>query len=142
MAQVALGPLFAAAEAELKALKTISENIVEYFCPKHSNAKQPAPELMDALSTRSREIIQKNMLKASSLTLAILKSLYPRADLEAAGEGFATTSSDEEGKALVISFLDSRQDCRNDPTCPLVTEHTTLYFVHDIVYKQLSAMLL
>jgi hypothetical protein len=46
------------------------------------------------------------MLKASSLALTILKSLYPRADLEAAGEGFAATScSDEEAKDLVKNFL-------------------------------------
>jgi hypothetical protein len=30
-----------------------------------------------------------------------LKSLYPRADLDAAGEGFATTYSDEEALNLV-----------------------------------------
>jgi hypothetical protein len=47
------------------------------------------------------------MLKDSSLTLTILKSLYPRADLEAAGEGFAATFSDEEVKKLVKSFQDT-----------------------------------
>jgi hypothetical protein len=83
-----LTPFFAAAEAELKALTTMVENIVEYFYPKHADAKQRAPELMDALPTRSREIIKMNMLKALSLTLAILKSLYPRVDLVAVGEGF------------------------------------------------------
>jgi hypothetical protein len=102
-----LTPFFAAAEDELRVLKTMAENIVEYFYPKHADAKQRVPELMDALPTQSREIIQKNMLKASSLTLAILKSLYPRADLVATSEGFATTCTREEADALVASFLDT-----------------------------------
>jgi hypothetical protein len=36
-----------------------------------------------------------------SLTLGILKSLYPWADLDMAGEGFAATCSDEEALKLV-----------------------------------------
>jgi hypothetical protein len=41
------------------------------------------------------------MRQSASLTLGILKSLYPRADLDAAGEGFAATCSDEEALKLV-----------------------------------------
>jgi hypothetical protein len=33
--------------------------------------------------------------------MGILKSLYPRADLDVAGEGFAATCSDEEALKLV-----------------------------------------
>jgi hypothetical protein len=36
-----------------------------------------------------------------SLTLGILKSLYPWADLDAAGEGFTVTCTDEEALKLV-----------------------------------------
>jgi hypothetical protein len=36
-----------------------------------------------------------------SLTLRILKSLYPRADLDAMGEGFVVTCNDEEALKLV-----------------------------------------
>jgi hypothetical protein len=36
-----------------------------------------------------------------SLTLGILKSLYPRADLDVTGEGFAATYNDEETLKLV-----------------------------------------
>jgi hypothetical protein len=36
-----------------------------------------------------------------SLTLGILKSLYPRADLDTAGEGFAATCTDKEALKLV-----------------------------------------
>jgi hypothetical protein len=37
----------------------------------------------------------------ASLTLGILKFLYPRDDLDAAGEGFAATCSDEEALKLI-----------------------------------------
>jgi hypothetical protein len=36
-----------------------------------------------------------------SLTLRILKSVYPRADLDAAGDGFAVTYTDEEALKLM-----------------------------------------
>jgi hypothetical protein len=54
-----------------------------------------------SLSTRSREIILTNMRQLASLTLVILKSLYPRADLDVAGEGFVLTCSDEEALKLI-----------------------------------------
>jgi hypothetical protein len=41
------------------------------------------------------------MLQSVSLTLGILKSLYPRTDLDVAGEGFAATCNDEEALKLV-----------------------------------------
>jgi hypothetical protein len=57
--------------------------------------------MLDSLPTRSREIILSNMRQSASLTLGILKSLYPHADLDAAGEGIAVTCSDEEALKLV-----------------------------------------
>jgi hypothetical protein len=41
------------------------------------------------------------MQQSASLTLGILKSLFPRADLDAVGEGFAVTCSNEEALKLV-----------------------------------------
>jgi hypothetical protein len=41
------------------------------------------------------------MREASSLTLRILKSLYPWVDLDAAGEGFTVTCTKEEADKLV-----------------------------------------
>jgi hypothetical protein len=52
--------------------------------------------MLNNIPTRSQEIIITNMRQSASLTLRILKSLYPQADLDAAGEGFAVTCSDEE----------------------------------------------
>jgi hypothetical protein len=47
------------------------------------------------------------MRKASSLTLGILKSLYPKAELDAAGKGFAPTCTEDETADLVQSFLET-----------------------------------
>jgi hypothetical protein len=41
------------------------------------------------------------MRQSVSLTLGILMSLYPRADLDTVGEGFTMTCSDEEAVKLV-----------------------------------------
>jgi hypothetical protein len=41
------------------------------------------------------------MRQSASLTLGILKSLYPRANLDAVGGGFAATCRDEEALKLV-----------------------------------------
>jgi hypothetical protein len=60
--------------------------------------------LLDMLPTRYQEIIISNMRKTSSLTLSILKSLYPQADLDAVGEGFATTCT-EKRLTHVIEML-------------------------------------
>jgi hypothetical protein len=57
--------------------------------------------MLDSLPTRSQEIILTNMRHSASLTLWILKSLYHRADLDAVGEGFTATCSDEEALKLV-----------------------------------------
>jgi hypothetical protein len=41
------------------------------------------------------------MRKAASLTLRILKSLYRQDDLDAVGEGFVATCTDDEASQLV-----------------------------------------
>jgi hypothetical protein len=57
--------------------------------------------MLDSLPTRSREIILANMRQSATLTLDILKSLYPWADLDAAGEGFTVTYSNQEALVLI-----------------------------------------
>jgi hypothetical protein len=59
------------------------------------------PHMLDSLLTRSREVILTNMRQLASLTLGILMSLYHRADLDTAGEGFTVTCSDKEALKLV-----------------------------------------
>jgi hypothetical protein len=66
--------------------------------------------MLDSLSTRSQEIILANMRQSVSLTLKILKSLYPQADMDAVGKGFMMTCSDEEALKLVEdSTMTARQ---------------------------------
>jgi hypothetical protein len=62
--------------------------------------------MLDSLLTWSREIILTNMKRSASPTLGILKSLYPRANLDVAGQGFAATYSDEEALKLLEDYCD------------------------------------
>jgi hypothetical protein len=76
-------------------------NVVTYFNPGESSSNTHPPLMVDSLPSRSRDIILASMRQSVSLTLGILKSLYPRADLDAAGDQFAVTCSDEEALKLV-----------------------------------------
>jgi hypothetical protein len=58
--------------------------------------------MLDSLPMRSREIILTNMRQSACLTLRILKSRYPRTDMDIVGEGFAATCRDEEAFKLVV----------------------------------------
>jgi hypothetical protein len=57
--------------------------------------------MLDSLPSWSWETILANMKQSASLTLGILKFLYPRANLDVVGEGFMSTCSDEEALKLV-----------------------------------------
>jgi hypothetical protein len=77
------------------------ENTILFFYLGDSSTTARAPQMLDSLSTRSREIIVANMKQLASLTLGILKSLYPRTILAMAGEGFVATCSFDEALKLV-----------------------------------------
>jgi hypothetical protein len=77
------------------------KKVVSFFYPKDTSSDAQTPQLLDGLSNRCREVILANMKQAASLTLRILKSLYPRDDLDAAGDDFATTCTDKEALKLV-----------------------------------------
>jgi hypothetical protein len=76
------------------------ENAIVFFYPSEYSTGTRAPQMLDSLPTRSREIILANMRQSASLTLRILMSLYPRANLDAVGEGFAVTLDVEALKLL------------------------------------------
>jgi hypothetical protein len=78
----------------------MAENAITFFYLGESSTGTCAPQMLDNLPSRLWEIILANMKQLASLTLGILKSLYPRADLDTAGEGFAVTCNDEEGLKL------------------------------------------
>jgi hypothetical protein len=81
------------------------ENAIAFFYPGESSTGTHAPQILDSLPTRSQEIILVNMRQSASLTLSILKSPYPRTDLDMEGEGFAMTCSDEEALKLIEDYV-------------------------------------
>jgi hypothetical protein len=82
-------------------MKVLVKKAISFFYPKDSSSDARAPQLLDGLLNRCEEVIVANMKQAVSLTLEILKSLYPRVDLDVAGDGFVATCTDEEGLKLV-----------------------------------------
>jgi hypothetical protein len=85
------------------------ENIVAYFYPDDPSLSAQAPLLLDGFPTRSREVILANMKQSVSLTLWILKSLYPRADLDVVGEGFVVSFTEAsklmEDSAMMVDRI-------------------------------------
>jgi hypothetical protein len=88
-------------DAKLNALKAMVDNAIAFFYPAESCSGSHAPQMLDSLPIRSLEISLANMKQSASLTLGILRSLYPQADMDAVGEGFAATCSDEESLELI-----------------------------------------
>jgi hypothetical protein len=82
-------------------LKAVVENVVAFFYPDDLASASRAPRLLDGLPTRSREVILTKMKQSASLTLDILKTLYPQANLDMAGEGFAASCTEDEANTLV-----------------------------------------
>jgi hypothetical protein len=79
----------------------MADNTVAFFYLGKSSSEACTPQMLDSLLMRSQDIILTNMRQSTSLTLGILKSLYPWVNLDAVGEGFAVTCSDEEALKLV-----------------------------------------
>jgi hypothetical protein len=77
------------------------ENAVAFFYPNDPSSFALAPQLLGGLLTRSRQVILTNMKQLVSLTLGILKSLYPRADLDMTGTGFVASYIDEEASKFM-----------------------------------------
>jgi hypothetical protein len=77
------------------------DNTIAFFYPSESSSDTRAPQMLDSLPNQSQEIILTNMQQLTSLTLGILKSLYPQADLDVVGEGFVVTCTDDEALKLV-----------------------------------------
>jgi hypothetical protein len=76
-------------------------NAVAFFYLGESSPNTRTPQMLDSLPNRSWDIILMNMRQSARLTLGILKSLYPQADLDMVGEGFVATFIDEEALKLV-----------------------------------------
>jgi hypothetical protein len=89
-------------DVELNALKAMVDNVVAFIHQGESSSKAHAPpQMLESLPTRSWETILSNIRQSVSLTLGIPKTLYPRADLDAMGQGFVMTCRDKEALKLV-----------------------------------------
>jgi hypothetical protein len=77
------------------------ENVVAFYYPVDPASASRATKLLEGLPTQSQEVIFANMKKATSLTLRILKSLYPQANMDAMGKDFAATCTDDEANKLM-----------------------------------------
>jgi hypothetical protein len=77
------------------------DNAMAFFYRGESSSRTRAPQMVDSLPTRSREIILANMKQLANLTLGTFMSLYPWAGLDAVGGGFAATCSNEEALKLI-----------------------------------------
>jgi hypothetical protein len=81
------------------------ENTITFFYLGKSSTGTRSLQMLDSLPSRSREIILSNMKQSMSLTLEILKSLYPQDNLDMVGEGFTVTYNDEEAINLIEDFV-------------------------------------
>jgi hypothetical protein len=104
-------------------------NAVSIFYPRESSSNTRAPQMLDSLPSQSREIILANMWQSTSLTLGIMKSLYPRADFDVVGEGFAATCSDEEALKKVEDCQSSRTCCRHVRSRCVLGLSVIMYFI-------------
>jgi hypothetical protein len=86
------------------------KKVVLFFYLKDPSSDTRTPELLDGVPNQCQEVILANMKQATSLTLRILKSLYPRVNLDAAGDSFAVTCTGVEALKLVEDF-DLMADC-------------------------------
>jgi hypothetical protein len=64
-------------DAKLNTLKAMVDNTIAFFYPGESSSDTRAPQMLGSLPNRSREIILTNMWQSVSLTLGIMKPLYP-----------------------------------------------------------------
>ena len=62
------------------------------------------PRLLDLLPARVRGYTKAAFVKASSLTLSILKSQFPNAALEGVADGWAATMDRYKAEQLMASF--------------------------------------
>jgi hypothetical protein len=102
-----LGLLLAAAQLEATSLATAASKVVGRFYPDQPHPSSQLPELLSAVPEKAKEQSKKEAIKASSLTLGILKSLYPRADLDVAKEGFAKGCTSARAMELVKDSIEA-----------------------------------
>ena len=85
----------------------MSRRILEYFYPGIGITDSDIPRLLDSLPARVHGYIKAAFVKASSLTLGILKSQLPNAVLDVVADGWAATVDRERAEQLLDSFREA-----------------------------------
>ena len=78
--------------------------MINYFYKDADLSDSEILVLLATLPTRVRIFIKTALVKVGSLTLGILKSLYPKAVLDIVTDGWATGTTEEKSHELTGSF--------------------------------------
>ena len=89
---------------ELSRLKKSTRSILGFFYSEAELSDSEVPRLLYSLPGRVRGYLKMALVKASSLTLGILKSRYPKASLDVVAEGWAAGTSLAEAEETTRSF--------------------------------------
>ena len=82
----------------------MARRVLEYFHPNVEVTDSDLPRLLDLLPARVRGSIKTAFVKASTLTLGILKSQFPNAVLDGVADGWAATVDRDKAEQLMASF--------------------------------------
>ena len=85
-------------------MEKAADPVLEVFFPGfRERSDVPArAELLEATPERVKTLIRDVALVSSDQALALVKSHYPRVDLQRVGEGFAADAGDEEIESLMV----------------------------------------
>ena len=82
----------------------MARRVLEYFHPSVEVTDSDIPRLLELLPARVRGSIKAAFVKASSLTLRILKSQFSNAILDGVANGWAATVDRDRAEQLMASF--------------------------------------
>ena len=82
----------------------MARHVLEYLHPGIEVTDSDIPRLLDLLPARVPGYIKVAFVKASSLTLGILKSQFPNAALDGVADGWAATVDRDKAEQLMASF--------------------------------------
>ena len=85
----------------------MSRRVLEYFYPGIGVTDSDIPRLLDSLLARVRGYIKAAFVKASSLTIGILKSQLPNAVLNVVANGWVVTVDRKRAEQLMDSFREA-----------------------------------
>ena len=76
--------------------------MIKYFTP-HTDPTIGMANLLNKIPNQARDWVRRIAERSSQVTMGILKSLYPRANIDAAGDGWAQDVTQDQAGALADS---------------------------------------